>query len=306
MKIAGHTMGTPMLSVLDALRLFSAIGLDGAEIVWQNGYLSAISESGSDELLSDVRQLASDLGIDVACLTPYMTGINSLDPDERAHDIARFTCCIHVAEQLDCHRIRVYAGRYMPDNARRDEQWHHLVESLHTLGQVAAQSGVILCVENHFNTMTVTAAETAALMQAVRCEAVGILYDQVNLAFTHNEPFPDAIAVQRPWIRYVHVKDLVFTDPDRTFSANAVATVAADERTVRSRVVGEGITDWPTILRDLRAGGYDGYLSMEYEYRWHPQDLPSPEEGFRRGAAYLRHLLNMPAASLPQARGQRQ
>lgn len=304
MRIAGHTMGTPMLSVVDALRLFSTLGLDGAEIVWQNGYRSAIPESGSDEPLSDVRQLASELGIEIACLTPYMTGISSLDPDERAHDIARFTACIHVAEQLDCHHIRVYAGRYMPGDALRDEQWHYLVESLQALGQVAAQSSVTLCVENHFNTMTVTASETAALMQAVGCEAVGILYDQVNLAFTHSESFPDAIAIQAPWIRYVHVKDLVFTDPDRAFSAGAVAAVAADERTVRSRVVGEGITDWPAIVRDLRAVGYNGYFSMEYEYRWHPKDLPLPEEGFRRGAAYLRRVLAMPAAE-PRTRGQR-
>jgi L-ribulose-5-phosphate 3-epimerase len=30
---------------------------------------------------------------------------------------------------------------------------------------------------------------------------------------------------------------------------------------------------------------------MEYEYRWHPQDLPPPEEGFKRGAEYLRRIL---------------
>lgn len=289
-------MGTPMLSVPDALRLFSAIGLDGAEIVWQDDFLSAIPENGSDKLLREVSHLAAGLSIDIVCLTPYMTGMNSLDPAERARDIERLIHCIRDAERLNCPFIRVYAGRYMPGDAQRDEQWRYLVESLGIVGEEAAQSGVTLCVENHFSTMTVTAVETAALMEAVDHPAVGILYDQVNLTFTHSEPFTEAIALQRPWIRHVHVKDLVFTDPDRAFRANAVARVSAEERTVRSRVVGEGITDWPSILGDLHEGGYDGYLSMEYEYRWHPQDLPPPEEGFRRGAAYLRKLLN---AALP-------
>jgi L-ribulose-5-phosphate 3-epimerase len=292
MKIAGHTMGTPMLSVPDAIRLFASIGLDGAEIVWQDGYLSAIPESGSDGLLREVSRLAGALGIDVVCLTPYMTGLNSLDPSERARDIERLTSCIRDAEQLNCRYIRVYAGRYMPGDQQHAEQWRTLVETLRTVGERAARAGVVLCVENHFSTMTVTAADTAALMQAVDHPSVGILYDQVNLTFTHSEPFPEAIALQRPWIRYVHVKDMVFTDPDRAFSADGVARVAAEERTVRSRVTGEGITDWPSILDDLQKGGYDGYLSMEYEYRWHPQDLPPPEEGFRRGAAYLRGLLS--------------
>jgi sugar phosphate isomerase/epimerase len=291
MKLAGHTMGTPSLTVPEALRLFANLGLDAAEIVWQDDYLSAIPEGASDSDLRGVRTLASDLGLEISCLTPYMTAINSLDAAERARDMARFDRCIRAAELLSCPHIRVYAGRYLPGDQGREEKWDYLVESLQMLGPRAAQSGVTLCVENHFNTMTVTAADTAALMRAIDAPGVGILYDQVNLAFTHNEPYQEAIPLQRPWIRYVHVKDLIFINPDLPFSAADVARVVPEERTVRSRVVGEGITDWPSILADLNGGGYDGYLSMEYEYRWHPQDLPPPEEGFKRGAEYLRRIL---------------
>ena len=298
MKLAGHTMGTPALSVPDALRLFAASGLPAAEIVWQDDYRSALGEAADDAEVGRVRRLAADLGLEIACLTPYMTGLNSLAPDERARDQARFARCIHVAELLRCPCIRVYAGRYLPGDSRHAEQWALLVDALQELGSVAAAAGTTLCVENHFNTMTVSAADTAALLRAVDAPGVGILYDQANLAFTHHEPFAEALALQRAWIRHVHVKDLVFTDPDRPFVAGAVAQVAAGERAVRSRVVGAGILDWPAILAGLVAGGYDGYLSMEYEYRWHPQDLPPPEEGFRQGAAYLRRVL----AGLPGAR----
>ena len=291
MKLAGHTMGTPALSVPDALHLFSSLGLDAAEIVWQDDYHSALPEATSDADLRALRTLATNLGLQTSCLTPYMTGINSLEAEERARDMTRFQRCIRAAELLACPHIRVYAGRYLPGDEQRDEKWAHLVESLRSLGRLAEQSGVTLCVENHFNTMTVTAAESAALMRDVDSPGVGILYDQVNLTFTHSETFEEAIALQRPWIRYVHVKDLVFIDADSPFNAADVARVVPEERTVRSRVVGDGITDWPAILADLREGGYDGYLSMEYEYRWHPQDLPSPEEGFRRGAEYLRRVV---------------
>jgi sugar phosphate isomerase/epimerase len=284
-------MGTPAMTVPQALHLFSDLGLDAAEIVWQDNYLSAIPEAASDDDLRAIRSLASDLGLKISCLTPYMTAINSLDAVERARDMARFERCIRAAEILSCHNTRVYGGRYLPGDQGREEKWARLVESLQILDSRAAQSGVTLCVENHFNTMTVTAADTAALMRAVDAPGVGVLYDQVNLTFTHNEPYEQAIPLQRPWISYVHVKDLVFINPDLPFNAADVARVVPEERTVRSRVVGEGIMDWPAILADLSAGGYDSYLSMEYEYRWHPQDLPSPEEGFRRGAEYLRRVL---------------
>src|SRR5665647_3867313 len=38
----GHTLGTPDLSLDEALRLFREAGLDGAEIIWQDGYRAAI------------------------------------------------------------------------------------------------------------------------------------------------------------------------------------------------------------------------------------------------------------------------
>lgn len=92
--------------------------------------------------------------------------------------------------------------------------------------------------------------------------------------------------------RHVHVKDLVFKDPGRAFVASETARVKPEERAVRSRVVSEGIVPWAEILPQLLDLGYDGPLSLEYEYRWHPQDLPVPEEGFRRSALKLREILS--------------
>jgi sugar phosphate isomerase/epimerase len=60
---------------------------------------------------------------------------------------------------------------------------------------------------------------------------------------------------------------------------------------VRSRVVGEGVLDWFSILKKLTDSGYDGYLSLEYEYRWHPDDLPPPEEGFKISAETLKRFI---------------
>jgi L-ribulose-5-phosphate 3-epimerase len=291
MKIAGHTLGTPGMTVPEALHLFHEAGLDAAEIIWQDDYSAAIPESDSRALLKEIRRVAFSLGLEIAGLTPYMSGYNSLDDVEREGDLDRLRRCIDAAAELNCRHIRIYAGRYLPGDRQHDEKWMHLVESMQRAGQEAQQSGVILCVENHFNTMAVTAAETVALMKDVSSPGVGILYDQANLAFTHNEPYEEAIPMQAEWIQYVHVKDLIFIDPDKTFTADAVARVKAEDRAIRSRIVGEGVLDWPSILQQLKHHGYDGYLSLEYEYRWHPQDLPEPRVGFKRGVETLNKML---------------
>ncbi|OJX48142.1 MAG: hypothetical protein BGO78_12775 [Chloroflexi bacterium 44-23] len=294
MKVSGHTLGTPNMFLSNALRLFRAAGLDGAEIIWQNDYPSGISESASDQSVKEVRTLATTLGLEICCLTPYMTNINSLDDQERDRDIERFKRCILTAEQLGSQCIRVYAGSYMPGEENiREQKWVRLVESLQFLGEIGARTGVTLCVENHFNTMTVSALETASLMKEVDSPGVGILYDQANLVFTYNEDFPEAIELQKEWIKHVHVKDLIFTKKEKVFKAGSVARVDDDEnRAVQSRVVGTGVLDWPNILADLKNRcEYSGYLSVEYEYRWHPNDLPKPEDGFKQSNDYLETIL---------------
>lgn len=294
MKLLGHTLGTPELDVPSALHLFSEVGLDGAEVIWQDGYRSGLPE-GDFSAAEQARSIADSLGITIDCLTPYMTSINNLEPSERQRDIDRFRLCIQTAERIGVPFIRVYAGSFNP--SEEDEEAYRrkrklLVAALQELGGYAADHGVVLCVENHFGTMAVTARETAELMESVGSEGVGILYDQANLTFTHAEAYPEAIAVQRPWIRHVQAKDLVFIDPDKPFIANEVARVSAEERAVRSRVVGDGILDWEAIIEALLQVGYEGALSFEYEARWHPQDLPSPAEGFRLSAERVRAMLH--------------
>jgi L-ribulose-5-phosphate 3-epimerase len=291
----GHTLGTPDLTLREALELFRAAGLDGAEIIWQEGYPSAIPESDGGTTARAVRSWASSLQLVIGALTPYVWGINSLAEAERKADVERLARCIRVAESLDCHRIRIYGGAFTTDEHRAHESdmWACLVDSLGTLGTIAAEHGVILCVENHFSTMTESAAQTVRLMRELNLDSVGILYDQANLTFTHCEDFAEAIALQAPWIRHVHVKDLEWIDPDRRLRTSTVSKIQDADRVHRSRMIGDGVLDWPSIIAALEVAGYVGFYSLEYEYRWNPGDLPAPSVGFPESAHRLRAAMDL-------------
>lgn len=294
----GHTLGTPDLTLHEALQLFAASGLDGAEIIWQDGYRSAIPETDGGSVVDEVRRWAGELGVVVGGLTPYVWGINSLDDDERKADVARLTACIRDAERLDCHRVRIYGGAFSTDEHRAHEaqMWSRLVDSLGELGTVASEHGVVLCVENHFSTMTESAAQTVRLMRELDLDSVGILYDQANLTFTHCEDYPEAVAMQAPWIRHAHVKDLEWIDPDRRLRTTTVAQIQAEDRVHWSRMIGDGVLDWPAIVAALDGVGYDGFFSLEYEYRWNPDDLPEPSVGFPESARRLKAAMEHRAA----------
>jgi L-ribulose-5-phosphate 3-epimerase len=291
--LLGHTLGTPGLSPTEALDLFARAGLDGAEIIWQNGYKSAIPEDDDGTVREAVKRSAKALGLRIGALTPYMTDLNSLDEGVRRGDIARFRAAIDVASDLECPRMRVYGGKLV-ETTPVDEigpRRARLVESLVEIGEYAHRHGVVLCVENHFSTMTVSAAETVAIVSEVGSPGVGILYDQANLAFTHREDFPEAIALQEKWIRHVHVKDLEFIDAGRLLSTSDVASIDKSKRVHMSRMIGEGILDWAPIIERLKSSGYDGSYSLEYEYRWNPEDLPEPGTGIPESARRLRALV---------------
>jgi len=93
-------------------------------------------------------------------------------------------------------------------------------------------------------------------------------------------------------IGMVHVKDFIFKENvDRVFRASHVMKADESERTVMSKIPGEGILPWPEIIRMLKTHNYNGYLSLEYERRWHPNDLPPAADGMKKGLLYLRSLL---------------
>lgn len=290
-KIAGHTMGTPEYTVLEALQLFHDIGLDGAEIVVQDDYRSGIPAACPQDLLEQIRKTAQDLELEIVALTPYNSRFNNLDETVRKAEEDAICRCIEAAEFLGAHYIRIYGGNYAagdtdPDGKKRAA----LVQSMRRLADVAQAHHVQLVIENHFNTMTVSAEESISISREINHPAVGILYDQANLTFTGKEDYRTAIPLQTEKVYYMHVKDLKFKAGQTAFVSSDVSHPKEEERNVITRIVGEGELDWPGILKMMKEYGYNGWLSLEYERRWHPDDIPDASIGMKKSADYLHSL----------------
>ena len=292
-KIAGHTMGTPEYTVPEALELFKKIGLDGAEIVVQDDYKSGIPTICSKQALEQIAQKARELGIRIIALTPYNSHFNSLDEDVRQKELEGIRRVIGYARYLGAEYIRIYAGNYAAGETDPDgKKWEQLIRSMKELGEDAHRAGVTLVMENHFNTMTVSARQSMDAAVQIAHPSVGILYDQANLTFTLQEDYEEALAIQADQIRYVHVKDLEFKEGAVGFISDEVSHPKEEDRNVYTRIVGEGSLRWPQILQMLHDRGYEGWLSLEYERRWHPDDIPDASIGMKRSVEYLRDTFN--------------
>lgn len=291
MKIAGHTMGTPEYTVTEAFKLFHDIGIDGAEIVVQDDYRSGISAACTPEELETVKKAAAENGIEISGLTPYNSYFNDLDDEKRQAEIDGILKVIDACAFLGAHYIRIYGGNLQAgDTDHLPERRARLVEAMRFLGDKAAEKDVTLVIENHFNTMCVSARESADMIKEINHPNVRILYDQANLSFTGKEDYQEAIAIQQQYVAYMHVKDLVFKE-GVAFTSDEVSHPDESKRNVYTRIIGEGVVPWPEILKSVKEHGYDGWLSMEYERRWHPDDIPDASIGMKKGAEYLKTLL---------------
>lgn len=291
MKIAGHTMGTPEYTVTEAIKLFHDIGIDGAEIVVQDGYHSGISTACTMEELEAVKKCAEENHIDICCLTPYNSYFNDLDDGKRNAEIEGICKVIDACKYLGAHYIRIYGGNLQAgDTDHLAERRAKLVESMRCLGDKAAEKDVTLVIENHFNTMCVSAKDSASIIKEINHPNVRILYDQANLSFTENEGYEEAIAIQQDYVAYMHVKDLVFKE-GVSFTSDEVSHPEESKRNVYTRIVGEGVIEWPKILKLVKEHGYDGWLSMEYERRWHPDDIPDASIGMKKSADYIKSIM---------------
>lgn len=294
MKLAGHTMGTPEYTLPEAIKLFANIGLDGIEIIVQtDGYKPAIALDAGEKEIENVKKLADNAGLEIACLTPYLNLFNNVDEEIRQNECEQLKRVVRMAKMLNAPSIRVYGGRFVTgEEDDGNQKLHQLVRSMRECGDYAARYDVKLCLENHFGTMTTTARRTAEIVNLIDNPNVGILYDQANIAFFPAEEYEEAIELQKGKIYHIHVKDLVYRNGATPLICSEVSHINEEDRTVRSRIPGEGILNWPQILKELKGTGYDGWLSLEYERRWQTIDLPEASIGMTQGCRYIRKCLS--------------
>ena len=92
-----------------------------------------------------------------------------------------------------------------------------------------------------------------------------MIWDIVNMWVVTKEPPAVVYPKLRPYIRHVHLKDIVY-EGDK----------------FRYVLFGKGQAPVKDAMALLNKGKYNGYYSFEWEKRWHPE-IEAPEEAL---AAY--------------------
>ena len=200
----------------------------------------------SRETLNELRGARLRAGTQLVCWA-VDTDLTITDADTRRAQLAHVATAIEAARFLGAPLLRIttggYPGRY-PDNARSVAVGQS-VDTLRSVLPAAMAGGVKLAIENHFG-LSADPHALAEIITALNSPYVGVCLDLGN--FRKGEA-DDGVRLLAPHAIHVHAKSFAFGPDGEETKINYQAAMQA-----------------------LRAAGYDGVLSIEFEGDGSPAD----------------------------------
>ncbi|MDF2670409.1 MAG: sugar phosphate isomerase [Paenibacillus sp.] len=215
------------------------------------------------ELIQAIREKAASVGIE---LSNYAIGANFItDSREKFEaEIARVKQHIDIVHALGITRMRHdVASRPIPETTVSyfEQDFPVMVEACGILADYAAQYGITTSIENHG--YYVQASERVLrLIHAVNRANFRTTMDVGNFLCV-DENSVSAVKKSISQASMVHFKDFYvrpsYLNPgDGWFQSSG-------GNYLRGAIVGQGDIDIPEVIRIIKASGYNGYLSLEFE-----------------------------------------
>jgi len=194
-----------------------------------------------DEEIGRAGRLLGDAGIAVSAIASPVGKSGITEPFEP--HLEAFARALEVAGRLGAPFIRVFSF-YIPPG---DDPAAHREAVLERLGALVANArdrGVTLLHENEKGIYGDTPARCHDLLAAIDDPILRAAWDPANFVQVGVTPFAEGWELLRPFIEYLHVKDAHLDTGEVT-------------------VAGAGDGQWPETLAALRAGGWQGFCSLE-------------------------------------------
>ena len=257
------------MDVLSFLDTAKELGVDGVEILdyfWDD----------KDHQLPRVKDKLETLELPVSA---YAIGNNLTNPDaeERERQIQSIRDGVDMANLLETNRLRVFAGN-LAEGVEYDAAFQWIVDGLAEASAYAEPQGVTLCLENH-GLLAGSGQQVKQIIEAVGSTALKANPDTGNFMLV-NENSVEAVRLLAPLSGSVHFKDFRQARPDETEHVYEGLNGAR----VVGTAIGEGDVDLPAVVQALQDGGYDGFLTIEYE------GVEDPETALPRSVAYAQSV----------------
>ncbi len=201
---------------------------------------------------------------------------------ERDEQLSIGKAYVELAAELEASFVRVF-GDVLPPASKAGERsaaQDRIAEGLNRLGEFAAGYKIDILIETHGD--FADSAAVKDLFGRIASPAVGVLWDTHHPWRFYDESPKNTFANLSPWVRHTHWKDSVTLPHEPSATENVTAAeqgafaLMSGHRHADYVLFGGGEFPIAQFVRLLKDGGYDGWLSLEWEKMWHPE-LTGPE-----------------------------
>lgn len=265
------TLGCPDWDLPTICRRGQEYGYDGVDF---RGIQDQLDVTVMPEFTSGAAQtkaLLKDHGLEISAIS---SSIRLCLPENRSDNLAEARRTIEVAKKFGVERVRVFGngdlGKYTHEQLREFG-----VETMQGILALEGATDLIWMFETHDH--WVAREHALALVKGVDHPSFQILWDMAHCFRIAEETPQECIDAYGPRIAYTHLKDAVYEPESPKAMKDGWYYVFP----------GEGQLPIGEAVEQLKGIGYDGWLQLEHEKRWH-RDLAEPEDIFPAFAKWAR------------------
>ena len=267
--VAFSTLACPQWPIETILKKTAAFGYEGIE--WRGGPDGHIQPGMPARDIASLRKMASDMGLSSLAITTYTSFVSPLAKERRSNvdELRRYT---DLAAELGAPFVRAFLGE-LPAGSHLDDQiYENIGGCLSLASDYASSAGVKIAVEPH-DDFTPSAVISPIFDRYPDHSALRAIWDVGNTFAVGEEP-AEGFRLLKDRLAYVQVKD-----------------GKRDGSSWQLCPLGDGEVPLTRAFELLSEYGYDGAISVEWEYAWHPE-LDPPEIALPAALRTVRSLLS--------------
>ncbi len=266
MKLAFATLGCPDWDFMKILTSARDLGYQAIEIRGIEGIMRAEEiPYFKPENEQKTKTLLKEYGVEIC---GYGSSVKFHDPNTYDANIEEGKQAILVCQRMGIPNMRVFGDRF--HDYDHTDVINRAIKGFTELVLFAADKNVNVVHEIHgdFNTLEAVMPVVEALGGY---KNFGFIWDIVHSDKIYGDNYAVFYEKIKPYIKHVHIKDHLRNNGD-----------------FKLCLTGEGDVPIAQIIERLKADGYNGYYSFEWEKKWHPE-LPDPEVAFPQFIDYLKN-----------------
>jgi sugar phosphate isomerase/epimerase len=251
MKLSFSTLACPLWTMPQIIASAAANCYEGIELrfVENEDSLWKLPAFRGEQLANTKRSL-SDHGLAISCVDTSCR-FHFPDAKERAGWLDEGVRMADLAAELGAPGIRVF-GDTIQAGADRASTRTWIADSIRSLASNIVPKGLEVWMETHGD--FAGGSETAAILAEAKSSQIGVVWDPANCFLESDERPQESAAQLGRSIRHVHIKDM-----------------SQDQTGWKLVLTGEGSFPLLDVRSALRALKYSGFVSFEWEKRWHPE-----------------------------------